>query len=234
MSVAAVRAKSFHFIESQLGAGGNDKVVVLQDALQAAGAELVPFDALRDARLPAVDGLYIGGGFPEACAAELAANSSLRADIRRAIQGGLPTYAECGGLMYLARSITYAGRTYEMAGVIPGDVTMQDKPVGRGYVHLCELADHPWPRPHRPAQQIRAHEFHYSKLHNLPADLRYAYRVERGYGIDGERDGLVIHNLLASYTHLRTIGDCFWATRFVNFVRRCKQPVSFTLGEHVQ
>lgn len=192
------------------------------DALQAAGAELVPFDALQDAQMPEVDGLYIGGGFPEACAVELEANVTLRTAIKKAIENGLPAYAECGGLMYLSRSIAYEGRNYEMVGAIPGDVVMHTKPIGRGYVHLREEASHPWPRPDVPARQIRAHEFHYSKLVNLPAEMRYAYQVERGYGIDGERDGLIIHNLLASYTHLRTIGSCYWATRFVNFVRRHK------------
>jgi cobyrinic acid a,c-diamide synthase len=192
------------------------------DALEAAGAELVPFDALRDAQLPEADGLYIGGGFPETCATELEANTALRADIKRGIESGLPTYAECGGLMYLSRGIEYEGRTFEMVGAIPGDVRMHNKPIGRGYVHLKEEAAHPWPRPDVPARQIRAHEFHYSKLVNLPDEMRYAYQVERGYGIDGTRDGLIIHNLLASYTHLRTIGSCYWATRFVNFVRRHK------------
>lgn len=192
------------------------------DALQAAGAELVPFDALQDAQMPEVDGLYIGGGFPEACAVELEANVTLRTAIKNAIEKGLPAYAECGGLMYLSRSIAYEGRNYEMVGAIPGDVVMHTKPIGRGYVHLREEATHPWPRPDVPARLIRAHEFHYSKLVNLPAEMRYAYQVERGYGIDGERDGLIIHNLLASYTHLRTIGSCYWATRFVNFVRRHK------------
>mgnify|MGYP000202705116 FL=1 len=100
------------------------------DALEAAGAELVPFDALSDTHLPDVDGLYIGGGFPEACAIELEANSALRAEIRQAIADGLPTYAECGGLMYLSRSITYEGRSYDMVGAIPGDVVMHAKPVG--------------------------------------------------------------------------------------------------------
>ena len=192
------------------------------DALQAAGAELVPFDALQDAQMPEVDGLYIGGGFPEACAVELEANVTLRTAIKKAIENGLPAYAECRGLMYLSRSIAYEGRNYEMVGAIPGDVVMHTKPIGRGYVHLREEVTHPWPRPDVPARQIRAHEFHYSKLVNLPAEMRYAYQVERGYGIDGERDGLIIHNLLASYTHLRTIGSCYWATRFVNFVRRHK------------
>lgn len=193
------------------------------DALEAAGAELVPFDALNDAHLPQVDGLYIGGGFPEACATELEANSSLRAEIRQAIGGGMPVYAECGGLMYLSRSISYEGRTFEMVGAIPGDVKMHARPVGRGYVHLREDEAHPWPRPNAPAKQIKAHEFHYSSLENLPPDTRFAYHVERGYGIDGQRDGLILNNLLASYTHLRTIGSCYWATRFVAFIRRCKE-----------
>jgi cobyrinic acid a,c-diamide synthase len=130
------------------------------DALEAAGAELVPFNTLRDENLPQVDGLYIGGGFPETCATELEANHTLRAQIRQAIAGGLPTYAECGGLMYLSRSIRYQDRSYQMVGAIPGDVQMHDQPVGRGYVHLKESAAHPWPRPHDPADQIRAHEFH--------------------------------------------------------------------------
>ena len=211
------------------------------DALEAAGAELVPFDTLRDAQLPEVDGLYIGGGFPETCAAELEANSTLRTGIKQAIESGLPAYAECGGLMYLSRSINYEGRVFEMVGVIPGDVKMHSKPVGRGYVHLQEDEAHPWPRPAPLSEKsppihlspasgrkgerekqplIFAHEFHYSSLENLPPDSRFAYHVERGYGIDGKKDGLIVHNLLASYTHLRTIGSCYWATRFVAFVRR--------------
>lgn len=198
------------------------------DALQAAGAELVPFDALNDAHLPEVDGLYIGGGFPEACAVELEANATLRGEINRAITNGLPAYAECGGLMYLSRGIEYEGRNYEMVGAIPGDVKMHAKPIGRGYVHLKEDEAHPWPRPDAPAKQIKAHEFHYSSLENLAADTRFAYHVERGYGIDGGRDGLIVNNLLASYTHLRTIGSCYWATRFVAFVRRCKEQRNST------
>ena len=190
------------------------------DALEAAGAELVPFDTLRDAHLPDVDALYIGGGFPETCAAELEANSTLRAQIKQAIEHGMPAYAECGGLMYLSRGIDYQGRHYQMVGAIPGDVQMHAKPVGRGYVHLKEDETHPWPSPAAPAKQIKAHEFHYSSLENLPPDSRFAYHVERGYGIDGARDGLVLHNLLASYTHLRTIGSCYWATRFVAFIRQ--------------
>ena len=192
------------------------------DALQAAGAELVPFDTLHDAHLPEVDALYIGGGFPEMCASELQANATLRNDIRQAIESGMPAYAECGGLMYLSRSLTHEGQCFDMVGAIPGDVTMHARPIGRGYVHLEENNTHPWPRPSQPAKQIRAHEFHYSSLENLPAGSRFAYRVMRGHGIDGKNDGLIVHNLLASYTHLRTIGSCYWASRFVAFARSVK------------
>jgi cobyrinic acid a,c-diamide synthase len=193
------------------------------DALAAAGAELVPFDTLRDARLPPCNALFIGGGFPESFLDELAANASLRLDIRGAIENGLPTYAECGGLMYLARSITWQGKTRPMAGIIPGDILMHEKPVGRGYVIIEPQENHPWCR-HAEAdfcQPLQAHEFHYSEIRGLPANTRYAYAVKRGHGVDGRHDGILLHNLLASYTHLRGTASCDWPARFVDFARRC-------------
>jgi cobyrinic acid a,c-diamide synthase len=194
-------------------------------ALRAAGAELVPFDTLHDRELPPVDALIIGGGFPETCLDALEANTAMRASIRDAIVGGLPTYAECGGLMYLARSIEWHGRRAEMVGAIPGDVVMHARAVGRGYVHLRETAAMPWPGGSDAL--VRAHEFHHSRLENLDPAVRFAWRVERGHGIDGENDGLVVHNLLASYAHLRSIGGTGWAARFVHFVRaqRQRRPV---------
>jgi cobyrinic acid a,c-diamide synthase len=188
------------------------------DALRAAGAELVPFSPLRDTKLPAVDALFLGGGFPEVFARELADNRSLRGEIRDAIESGLPAYAECGGLMYLTRSISWHDETHAMAGVIPGDVVMHEKPVGRGYVRLKETKDFPWPSAH-PPQTVMAHEFHYSSLEHLPPDLTYAYEVQRGYGVNGTHDGIVHKNLLASYTHLRSLDNYNWAVRFVDRVR---------------
>jgi cobyrinic acid a,c-diamide synthase len=187
------------------------------EALAAAGAELVYFDALRDAHLPPCDGLIIGGGFPECFLDALEANAGLRGEIRAAIEAGLPTYAECGGLMYLARSIQWHGQTRNMVGAIAGDIAMHAKPVGRGYVKLEPSADHPWYAGATPL--LAAHEFHYSSLDNLPPDSRFAYRVKRGHGIDGERDGIVYKNLLASYTHLRATAGCDWPARFVGFIR---------------
>ena len=189
------------------------------DALRAAGATLVGFDTLADTELPNVDGLFIGGGFPESFAAELEANVPLRTKIRNAIEGGLPVYAECGGLMYLARTLNRNGQSFKMVGAIPGDVVMHERPVGRGYVNLEETAAFPWPSATAGASVVRAHEFHYSSLENLPASLRCAYTVKRGHGIDGCRDGIVVQNVLASYSHLRSAGGNGWAARFVDFVR---------------
>jgi len=186
-------------------------------ALEAAGAELVPIDTLHDARLPAIDGLFIGGGFPETCMAELEANAALRGALHAAVTAGLPTYAECGGLMYLARSLHWRGRSARMVGVIPGDVVMHERPRGRGYVHLQETGAMPWGGS---GAVLRAHEFHHSSLENLDPAVAFAYRVRRGHGIDGANDGVVIHNLLASYAHLRSATGANWAPRFVEFVRR--------------
>ena len=190
------------------------------DALRSAGAELVSFDALHAEHLPPVDGVFIGGGFPETHMEALAANTGLRRELHDAIEAGLPAYAECGGLMYLARGIEWNGRRAGMVGVIPADIVVHRRPVGRGYVHLRETGRGPWPHPSH-AALIHAHEFHYSSVENLAPDVEFAYEVERGHGIDGRHDGIVHKNLLASYAHLRDVADNPWARRFVDFVRSC-------------
>ena len=188
-------------------------------ALEAAGARLVLIDTLHDTRLPALDGLFIGGGFPEACLADLEANTSLRGALREAIVAGLPTYAECGGLMYLSRSVTWQGRTARMVGAIPGDTVMHARPVGRGYVQLQETAAMPWGGVGGAGGTVRGHEFHHSSLENLDPGVAFAYRVDRGHGIDGRHDGVLVHQVLASYAHLRTGAGSQWAPRFVAHVR---------------
>ncbi len=204
--------------------------------LQEAGAEIVAVDTLHDPLLPPrLDGLFIGGGFPETSAAEIAANASLRSALQQAIvEQRLPTYAECGGLMLLARSLrTLDGQVHAMVGAIPGDVVMHARPVGRGYVRLRPSGAAPWSALAEPAPAgaggdglpmdgcVHAHEFHYSSLENLDpaAPIAYAWQVERGHGIDGRRDGLLIHRLCASYSHLRSVGHCRWAGAFVDYVR---------------
>src|SRR5512143_3665593 len=192
------------------------------DSLRAANVELVDIDTLHATGLPEVDGLVIGGGFPEIFMAELEANAALRGQIRAAIEGGLPTYAECGGLMYLSRSLNWQGRTCQMVGVVPGATVMHERPVGRGYARLRPTGADRW----QEAESIPAHEFHYSSLENLPADSIYAYQVMRGHGIDGEHDGYQQHNLLAGYVHRRGSGEQGWIAPFLNQVRAHKARVA--------
>jgi len=189
------------------------------EALKRAGAELIPFNTLTDAQLPDIDGLFIGGGFPESHMQALAANTSLKTAIREAINNGLPTYAECGGMMYLTRRLSWNDRHADMVGVIPADTVMHARPQGRGYVRLRETAVAPWPASQSQGE-FAAHEFHYSGLENISDPLTYAYEVTRGHGIDGSNDGIVINNLLACYSHMRDTNQHHWAQRFVDFVRK--------------
>ena len=197
------------------------------DALKRAGAQLIYFNAINDVYLPTCDGLFLGGGFPETQMQKLHANKTLRRRIKAAIEAGLPTYAECGGLMYLSRSISWHGNTLDMVGVIPGDATMHARPQGRGYVKLYPSDNHPWNVSDTSCsfegESIPAHEFHHSRLENCSSDLTFAFRVLRGQGVDGEHDGVVMHNMVAGYAHLRDTSRCRWAEAFTAFVHQKKQ-----------
>ena len=188
-------------------------------AFEAAGAKLQFFDALSDRRLPEADALFVGGGFPETHMDALADNRDLLTAIRNAIENGLPAYAECGGLMYLSRSIRWRDRRREMAGVIPGNIHMQQRPVGRGYVTL-EVQNHPWGL--QPGARLHCHEFHHSSLTGLPDDADFAFEIVRGHGIDGKHDGYRIHNLLAGYAHQRHTAANPWVRHFLAFAARHK------------
>ncbi len=191
------------------------------EALEAAGAEIVPFDTLHADRLPeAVDALFLGGGFPETHMRSLAANRPLLNALSSAVTGGLPVYAECGGLMLLGRSLTRGPLTLEMAGALPVDTAMDSTPQGRGTVRLRATGDAPWDPGADGA--FPAHEFHYSRIVRLDGPLPFAYSVERGHGMDGHNDGLVRNNTVAAYAHLRNVRATPWAARFVAFVRRCR------------
>ncbi len=192
------------------------------EALEGQGAKLIIINTLNDAHLPKdLDGLFIGGGFPETHMEKLSANISLRQEIQDAIEAGLPTYAECGGLMYLSESLSWKGKTRDMVGIIPADTIMHEKPQGRGYVKL-EATEHMLWGNHSQGELIAAHEFHYSKLDNLKKKGKFAFRVLRGTGITGSDDGWVYKNLLASYAHMRDTKRYHWAKRFVDFIKSTK------------
>ena len=186
------------------------------------GAQLVFFDTLKDVQLPEIDGLFIGGGFPETQMQQLEKNEKMRRSIHQAIENGLPCYAECGGLMYLARNIQWQGQQHQMVGILPGDVVMHERPQGRGYIRLHATTNSPWPVNTDSDQEICGHEFHYSALENLPDNLTYAFDVKRGTGIDGKHDGIVYKNLLANYAHLRNTRQSPWVHGFIHFVRQYK------------
>ena len=172
---------------------------------------------------PDLDGLFIGGGFPETQMDALEANVSLRADIRAAVAGGMPVYAECGGLMYLSRSITWQGTRRAMVGALPGDCGDARQPAGtRPGAVARDRGCRPGPT-HRPAP-IAGHEFHHAALENLPPETRFAYDVLRGHGITGDADGIVLGRTLAAFTHLRGVGPAPWPRRFAALMRSRAVP----------
>ena len=189
------------------------------EALRAAGARLVPIDTLQAETLPAdLDGLYIGGGFPETSARELADNTSFRASVRTQIEAGLPVYAECGGLIFLGRSILLEGREYPLAGVFPVTFSLAKKPQAHGYsTCTVEQANSFYPV----GTKVRGHEFRYSVVHDWQGETGdLVLAMERGTGFAEKRDGLVHKNVLALYTHVLASATPEWATGFLAAARR--------------
>ncbi|KYZ76718.1 cobyrinic acid a,c-diamide synthase [Anaerosporomusa subterranea] len=191
-----------------------------QDALAAQGAEIVPFSPLRDASLPDVDGLILGGGFPEMFVDQLTANQSMRQAIYQAGRQGMPIYAECGGLMYLSHSINdFAGRSHAMVGLVPATCAMQNKLETVGYVEATALCDNVLCQA---GDVIRGHEFHFSRmlLDHEVGDFPWAFqfkKIRTGAAYPG---GFMTDNILASYLHLHFAGNQQAARRFVE---KCKQ-----------
>ncbi len=188
------------------------------EALRRLGADLVLINSLQD-RLPQVDGLYIGGGFPEFFLEKLERNEGLRQDISKAIEEGLPVYAECAGLMYLCKNILWQGRSYEMVGIIPSEVKLSAKPQGHGYVIVEVIRQTPF---FPTGLTLRGHEFHHSRI-SFTGDFNFVYEIQRGYGVDGKRDGFCYKNLLASYMHLHALGTPEWAEGFVSLASKRKE-----------
>jgi cobyrinic acid a,c-diamide synthase len=183
------------------------------EELERHGALIKEINALHDKRLPEdIDVLYIGGGFPETQAAELAGNEGFCASLKAQAENGLPIYAECGGLIYLGRSLTIGDERYAMTAVLPLDFVLEKKPQAHGYTILETAGNSPFLGK---GVTIRGHEFHYSRVTNLDGLPSTAYHVTRGSGIDGKADGIVYKNVLASYTHLHALGTPEWAPAMI-------------------
>jgi len=188
------------------------------EALSRQGAKVLEISALDEKNLPAVDGLYIGGGFPETHAPGLAENSEFKRALREAAEDGLPIYAECGGLMYLGESLALEGKTYPMVGALPIGFGMERRPQGHGYTVLEVEEENPF---FPVGREMRGHEFHYSRvLWVHGGDAYFAFRVKRGEGIDRKRDGLCHRGILATYSHIHALGCGDWAVSLVRNARR--------------
>jgi cobyrinic acid a,c-diamide synthase len=186
------------------------------EMLEASGAELVEFSPLKGETLPEqVHGLYIGGGFPEEFAQELAENSEVKNSIRSAIEKGMPTLAECGGFMYLTESIeTTHEKNFEMVGIIPGKVKMQTKLAALGYREITAEEENFLLEGDLIA---RGHEFHYSTFQPR-TEFQPAYQTKgmRGLKQEGYQNG----SLIAGYTHFH-FGSCPGLVE--NWIKKCKE-----------
>jgi cobyrinic acid a,c-diamide synthase len=184
------------------------------DALVEAGAEAVFISPLRTNKIPPIDALYIGGGFPETHAKELTENEQFRNEIKALAEDGLPIYAECGGLMYLGEELVLDDKSYQMAGVLPVVFGLSKKPKGHGYTIISVERENKY---FKKGSEIRGHEFHYSYVLEWKGnDEDLVFNMKKGNGFINKKDGLCYKNVLATYTHIHALGTPSWAEAMVS------------------
>jgi cobyrinic acid a,c-diamide synthase len=189
------------------------------EALERAGADLIRLSLLSDEPWPELDGLYIGGGFPETFASALADKTVTRKRVRALSEAGVPIYAECGGFMYLCDALEFEGATYPMAGVFPVTTSFCPRPQGLGYTCSEVVAQTPF---FNVGDQLLGHEFHYSHCVGEAESSDFALRMKRGGGMIQGMDGLVRGNTFAAYNHIHALAVPDWATRFVAAAETCR------------
>lgn len=187
------------------------------DLLEACGAELVPFSPIADGNLPGdLDGLYIGGGYPELHASKLSGNEGMKSDMAGVGRAGMPIYAECGGFMYLCRELTdFEGQSWPMCGLFPFTTRMSRRLRVLGYREITQEVSTPLGAP---GTGIRGHEFHYSEISGSAQNTTTAYRVSARNHTRKDREGYLVGNILGSYIHLH-FGSCPQAAE--NLVAAC-------------
>lgn len=196
------------------------------EELQKNGAELIFIDSTKDNSLPDIDGLYIGGGFPETNAIRLAENKAFRDSVRKKAEMGLPIYAECGGLMFLGEYIIVDNKKFPMVGLLPLGFRMKKHPDAHGYT-IVEVNRQ---NPFYPVETIiHGHEFHYSFAETFDEEKKgkdeiyFAFKMKRGNGIRNGLDGICYKNVLASYTHIHAFGVNEWAKGFINIAKKFRK-----------
>jgi cobyrinic acid a,c-diamide synthase len=173
--------------------------------LKRCGATIVEISSIEDATVPDIDALYIGGGFPETHAERISRNKTFRHELRDLIDRGLPVYAECGGLVYLSKSL-HTDHRHEMVGILPFEFEVAKKPMGHGYTIFVVDQENPY---YAKGSVVKGHEFRYSRITNREAlkGTTTVFRMQRGNGIAAGRDGLVYKNVLATFSHTHAAGD---------------------------
>lgn len=194
------------------------------EALKKAGGELVYVNAMHDHALPDLDGLYIGGGFPETGARELAGNRSFRHSVKKAAERGMPVYAECGGLIYLGNSLAIDGEEFPLVGIFPVRFGMSKKPQAHGYTIFQVDKKNGF---YQQGTEVKGHEFRYSKILEWQGEKeQLVLKMARGHGFVDGWDGLTYKNVFALYTHVHAGGTPEWAPNFVNLCRQVKRADS--------
>lgn len=183
------------------------------------GAQIIDINALFDTKLPEIDALYIGGGFPETNAISLAKNESFRNSIKKAATEGLPIYAECGGLMFLGKEIIIGDSKFPMVGIFPIVFEMKRRPQAHGYTIVEIDSKNPF---YPPNTILHGHEFHYSKVKEISGELHTSFKMLRGEGLTNKRDGISWKNTLATYTHIHALGSKAWVNGLINIALKYK------------
>jgi cobyrinic acid a,c-diamide synthase len=193
------------------------------EMLSEAGADLVPISPTNKIQstqnLDDIDALYIGGGFPEMNLPELVSNNEMIDKIKILAENGLPIYAECGGLMYLAKKITWKGNEYKLSGILPIEIQMHNKPQGHGY---CEAVVDNENSFYKTGTVIKGHEFHYSKINSYEPGIKSVLSVSRGTGCFENRDGINYKNVFAGYIHIHAIATPEWVDGMINSAKNYK------------
>ncbi|MEH0022526.1 MAG: cobyrinate a,c-diamide synthase [Desulfobacter sp.] len=187
------------------------------EALEKCGADITFISPLTQDHIPEVDAIYMGGGFPETHAPQLARNQAFRDNLKALSAKGLPIYAECGGLIFLGESIQLGDQTYPMSGILPVRFGLSRKPQGHGYTEVEVMRENPF---YSIGEVLRGHEFRYSRILSIDyTDDHMAFRMKRGKGILEKKDGFFKDNTFGTYTHLHALGSPAWAPSLVASAR---------------
>ena len=190
------------------------------EMLNDAGAELIPISPIHDTEFEDVDALYIGGGFPESNLTKLEFNRELMQSLKSMAEDGLPIYAECGGLMYLAKDVEWKGKKYSLTNILSISIRMHDRPQGHGYFRAVVDSDNPF---FSTGRQLNGHEFHYSAIYDFDENIKSVLSVTRGNGCFEKRDGLVYKNVFATYLHMHALASPEWVDGMIQSATKFKE-----------